>query len=121
MSDTFINDGKRLIYPNATGSAIAVSDVVVMDSRFCGIAVAAIANGSSGAVDVEGRHALAAKAADTWNQGAKVYWDDTNNYLTDTAGANPYAGTAAQAKTATEDNDDIEILLNVYVPDPASS
>ena len=117
---TYRHEGIRISYANATGSTISSGDVVVMNSRFIGIAVADIANGDTGVVEVKRCHNLDAKTADSWSQGAKVYWDDTENELTDTVGTNPYAGTAAEAKTATTDTD-IDILLNVYVPDPASA
>ena len=91
-----------------------------MDSRFIGIAVADIANGATGVLEVARCHNLTATTADAWSQGAKVFWDDTNDKLTDTMGTNPYAGTSAEAKVATTDTD-CDILLNVFVPDPGSA
>ncbi len=48
-----VNDGNVIQYTNGTGSKIDSGDVVVI-GKFCGVAVADIANGATGAVAIEG-------------------------------------------------------------------
>lgn len=43
---------------------------------------------------------MAAKSADSWSDGDLLYWDDTNNELTTTAGSNTPAGLAVWDKAA---------------------
>lgn len=89
--------GERKLY--TAGADIAAKDVVELDNEL-GVAIAAIANGDEGTLSTAGDWELPAKSADTWDDGAALYWDAGNEELTDTASGNQVAGTAIGAKAA---------------------
>jgi len=99
MASTYTQPGRRMNHTNATSTAIASGDVVVVGTRI-GIAIADIAVGSVGALAMAGVHKLLATVADSWAAGATLYWNATTEMLTDTAAANPVAGIAWAAKLA---------------------
>jgi len=80
-------------------AAIASGDVVVIGTKV-GVALGAIANGSVGSVQVVGVFTLAKKSADVVAQGAALYWDAANKYLTVTSSGNTLAGYAFNAAAA---------------------
>lgn len=90
----FRQDGSRMRY--TAGADITSGDVVVVGSRI-GIATADIANGAVGELAMEGVFELAKKSADTFTQGAVVYWDNTNDELTTTSTDNTLAGYVTEA------------------------
>jgi len=97
--NSFRGQGYRSQHTNATSTAIASGDVVVLGNEI-GIAVSDIAVGATGVVERCGVHELAATSADAWADGAQLYWDAATEMLTDTAAANPLAGKAYEAKVA---------------------
>lgn len=98
MTKLFIQPGNVLDHTPA--AAVASGDVVVIGARV-GVALADIAANATGSLQVTGVFQLAKKAADTVAQGALVYWDATNKYITTTASGNTLAGFAASAAGAT--------------------
>lgn len=66
-----------------------------------GVAVNAVANGAQGEFETEGCFELPALASDTFDQGQRLYWDNTNKRLTETATGNYPVGVATAAKVAT--------------------
>lgn len=99
----YIQEGKKLVWTNSTGSDVASGDVVVVGNRI-GIASVAIADGESGVLSMEGVYELAKAVDEAFaTQGTAVYWDSANSKITVVAGDNTPAGyifeTAIQAAT----------------------
>jgi len=95
--NTFKGEGIRIAWTNGTGAAVSSGDVVVIGDMI-GIAVADIANGSAGALEIQREHSLAALSTGVWSQGEELFWDATNERLTAFAGGNTPAGKAAADK-----------------------
>ena len=79
MSTTYISEGSVIDWTNSTGSAVASGDVVQVGYKQLGVALVDIAASASGSVSVEGVHELA-KTTGAITQGAKVWWDASNEY-----------------------------------------
>ena len=107
MAKNFIKEGKILDY---TAGAATVSGQFVLVGAIGGIAIADIANGATGAVQIEGVFSVP-KASGAVTQGAKLYWDATNSVLTTTSSGNTIVGVAAAA--AASGDATVQILLNV--------
>jgi len=106
---TFVHEGKRLTYTNAS-TAIASGDVVVLGSTRIGVAVTDIAATTGvGEVSVQGVHVLAATTAEAYSVGDVLYWSTATKKLTSTATA-IIAGHAAKTKVAVTDTT-AEVLL----------
>ena len=91
-----IRNGKKM---DLTCTAAVAMDEVVVVGTIVGIASTAGAIGDVIALDVEGVYELTAKT-EAFTQGALLYWDATNKYLTTTATDNTLAGIAWEAKGA---------------------
>lgn len=63
-----------------------------------GICANDVASGADVECDLEGVFDVTAVTADTFAQGAKVYWDDTAKKCTSTPTSNTLVGAAALAK-----------------------
>lgn len=107
MAKNFIKEGKILDY---TAGATITSGQFVLVGAIGGIAIADIANGDTGALQIEGVFSVP-KAAGAVTQGAKLYWDATNSVLTTTSSGNTIVGVAAAA--AASGDASVQILLNV--------
>jgi predicted RecA/RadA family phage recombinase len=94
MTSKFVQPGEVIDY--TAGANITSGQVVLMGVRI-GVALAAIANGSTGSVQVTGVFTIAKLATDVVAQGAALYWDNTNSRLTTTASGNTLAGYATAA------------------------
>ena len=94
MTTKFVQPGEVINY--TAGANIASGQVVLMGVRI-GVALTAIANGSTGPVQVTGVFAIAKLSTDVVAQGAALYWDNTNSRLTTTASGNTLAGYATAA------------------------
>lgn len=107
--NTLISEGRRLPYTNATsvtisaGAVVAVGDIV-------GIAVADIAAGDTGVLELQGVHQLA-KASGAIVQGEQLYWDASPGNLTTASTGNTKAGVAWAAATTAATT--AQVLLNV--------
>lgn len=97
MTSKFLQPGEVIDY-TATAD-VASGDVVVIGARI-GVALTAIKSGATGSVQVSQVFALAKKGADVIAQGAPVYWDATNKYITTTESTNNAAGYAFHAAAA---------------------
>jgi predicted RecA/RadA family phage recombinase len=91
MTKKYIQPGEVLDY--TAGANIASGDVVLVGVRV-GVALADIANGATGPVQVSGVFELTKLSTDAPVQGALLYWDNTNKRLTTTASGNTLAGYA---------------------------
>ncbi len=85
--------------PYTPGSAVAAGQVVPLVNMI-GVATEDIAASVAGTLDTEGVYQMAAETGVAWNQGDKLYWDDTANRLTKTATDNTPAGLAFAPKDA---------------------
>ncbi len=103
MTSKYVQPGEVIDY--TAGANIASGQVVLMGVRI-GVALAAIANGATGSVQVSGVFTIAKLSTDVVSQGAALYWDNTNSRLTTTASGNTLAGyaTAAAGNGATTVN-----------------
>lgn len=83
-------------------AAIASGQVIPMASNKIGVALADIANGSTGSVQVAGVFELKKATASVFAQGTPVYWDAVTNggELTTTSAGNTPAGFAWAAAGA---------------------
>lgn len=96
--DNYVDDGTTVNYTNSTGSAIASGDIVVM-SHSLGVALADIANGSTGAVQVAGKVTAPKVSAAVFAVGEKLVYDITAGAFDDSA-ATPAAGDVTGAAVA---------------------
>ena len=90
-ASNFVHDGNSI--DHTPSGAIAAGDVVVQND-LVGIAVKAIAASALGALAVAGVFAMP-KATTTSSAiavGKDVYWDDTNDVVTETVTGNTYVG-----------------------------
>lgn len=94
MTTKFVQPGDVIDY--TAGANIASGDVVLMTVRV-GVALAAIANGATGPVQVTGVFTIAKLSTDVVAQGAALYWDNTNKRMTLTSAGNTLAGYATSA------------------------
>lgn len=107
MAKNFIQEGKVLDY---TAAADIASGQFVLVGAIGAVALAAIANGATGPVQVEGVFSVP-KASGAVTQGAKLYWDAGNSVLTTTSSGNTIVGVAAAAAQSGDAR--VSILLNV--------
>lgn len=96
MAKNYVQEGDVIDYANASGSTITSGTVVLIGARI-GVALADIANGSTGSVQVEDVFTVAKLSTDNMTAGALLYWDNTNKRLTTTASGNTLAGFAVAA------------------------
>lgn len=106
MTTKFVQPGEVIDY--TAGANIASGQVVLMGARI-GVALKAIANGETGPVQVTGVFNIAKLSTDNMDQGALLYWDNTNSCLTTTASGNTLAGFAAAAAAASTTSVNIKI------------
>ena len=108
MTTRFVQPGRVRDYAN--GGTAQVSGAVVVAGTLVGVCLAAIAANVTGSVQICGVFNLPKKAGDTPAQGAAVYWDATNGYITTTASGNTLAGKAFVAAASGDAN--VAVLLN---------
>lgn len=111
--NTYKHEGKRVDY--TPGSAVATS-VPVRTGNGVGVVVTAITAsgvGSTGQLEIEGVHSLAAVAAESWGMLEPLYLNSTPA-LTQVAAGNTYAGLSAKAKAASATT--AEVKLNAGSP-----
>jgi predicted RecA/RadA family phage recombinase len=93
----YVSQDDRITYTNG-GNALALGDVVVLNS---GIAAAvcdrAIAANAVGSLATRGVFLVNKVTGSGLALGAKVYWDDTNNYVTATTSGNTECGIVVAA------------------------
>jgi len=92
-----VKAGTTLDYTNGTGSTITAGTPVLMNDCL-GFAVADIANGASGPVDLDPNAEWQVTAATgAWSQGEDIYFDGTSFTTKVTGGT--LVGVASRAKT----------------------
>ena len=96
MAKNYVQEGDVIDYANASGSTITSGTPVLIGARL-GVALADIANGATGSVQVEGVFTIAKLGTDNVAAGALLYCDNTNKRLTATASGNTLAGFAVAA------------------------
>ena len=112
---TFKGEGNRIQWTNGSGASVASGEPVDLGGFF-GIALLTIADGATGILMITREHVLTAATAGVWQQGDDVYWDATNEQLTDVGGTGyQYIGKATRSKTATSETTN-RFLLNVGAP-----
>ncbi len=97
--NTFVNNGRRVTY--TAGANVVAGELVIRrtgTSGECGIAVADIANGATGDIEICGVHMITAETG-AWANGALLYRHATNKTLTTSSTGNTLAGSAVGAKT----------------------
>ncbi len=109
MANNYIQEGKTLTYSNATGSAIAAGDLVIVGQRV-GVALVDIADGASGAVAVEGVYEVAKEASLSVSQGDLLYCDATSGELDKTETDHTLAGYAFADSASSETT--VKVKLN---------
>jgi predicted RecA/RadA family phage recombinase len=77
--------------------AVNAGDGVLVGNLF-GLAIDTAANGADVVLCTEGVFDITALSTDTGTVGTKVYWDDTNHYVTVTATSNHFIGVLTAAK-----------------------
>lgn len=97
MATNFIQNGKTILWTNATGSDVASGEVVKINS-LVGVAMVDIPDGLSGTVATGGVFQVPAVNTLTIDQGAAVYFDATAGKMTSTAENNTFAGLAWATK-----------------------
>ena len=75
MANNFVQDGDVIQWTNGTGSAVSSGQVVKVGPNMLGVALVAIANGSSGSVAVEGVFTAPKVSAAVFAQGEKLLFD----------------------------------------------
>src|SRR5258708_38425513 len=96
--NTLVNKGKSIEIIAAVALA---SGQPVLVGALVGIGANKYNVGDTAVIWLYGTHQVP-KAAEAWNPGIKLYWDNTNNVFTQTAGANTFAGYANAAALQTE-------------------
>jgi predicted RecA/RadA family phage recombinase len=84
------------VIQHTAASAISSGDPVVIGNRV-GIAIADIANGDVGAVDMEGCFSVPKVSAQAWLEGSEIFWDSSAELFTTVGTANTLAGHALKA------------------------
>lgn len=85
----------------ATAPYVLLSGAGALIGTMFGVATADIANGAIGEFQVEGVLDLAKATAQTWAEGAAIYWDNAAKNCTTTVGANTKIGVAVLNSTNT--------------------
>lgn len=90
----FIQCGKTLTlaapYDRLSGQAALVGFLF-------GVACTDVLSGAEAEFQTEGVFDLVKVGSQAWTVGAKIYWDDTNKYLTTTASGNTLVGACVLA------------------------
>ncbi|MFO7899375.1 MAG: DUF2190 family protein [Planctomycetota bacterium] len=71
-----------------------------------------IAAGEEGVVVIEGEHTYTAETGVAWSIGDQLYYNETSDHLTKTAGSNNKAGVAAAAKESSASTGRIKLNVN---------
>lgn len=108
MTSKYKTRGVVMDYANA-GAAILSGQVLVIGTKI-GVALADIASGATGSVQMAGVFELTKLGTDVVAQGALLYWDTAASRLTTTATANTLAGYAYTA--AGNGPTTVQIVLN---------
>lgn len=105
---TYRNEGVRMDY--TPGAAVSAGDVVVVGD-LVGVATRDIAANALGALNINEvfRFPKTAGTGEAIAQGKIVYWDATNEVMTETSTSNQKAGITVAAAAA--DDETVDVLL----------
>ena len=96
--NTYKGRGSRIQFINGSGGSLSGGAVIDLGDIF-GILVVTVADGATGTVMIDEEHQLTARTAGAWAIGDDLYWDDSNNNLTEIGGsANKFIGKATRLK-----------------------
>jgi predicted RecA/RadA family phage recombinase len=113
MSRAYVQDGDTLEF--VTAGAVVNGEVIEFAGGI-GIALAAATGaGQTIAVAMTGVWDLAKVGATAWAQGAKLYWDTTNNRLTNIAAGSTPCGIAWKAALSADPTAWVKIDSGVQV------
>lgn len=110
---TYVQEGDALEFTAPSGGVVAGNGYLI--GSIFGVARTTAAEGAAFILDTGGVYTLPKKAGDTPAQGAVVYWDDTNKYVTTTASGNTKIGAHAAAAAAASAAATLPVRLNESV------
>ena len=91
----FIQPGQKVTF---TAGAAYSSGAFIQIGALVGVVENDVANGDNGVAVISGIVELKKKSSQTWAQGDRLYWDDSDDELTNVATSDSYfAGIAAEA------------------------
>lgn len=96
----FYDKGEKIDYV-VTGAAIASGDVRLFGDTI-GVAGISGAIGETVPMSLCGTYTIQKTTGEAWNQGQKLYWNDTTKKATTTVGTNKVLGVAAVAALAAD-------------------
>lgn len=96
--NTLINKGKSIEVAAPSGGYTSGQPVLV--GSLVGVSANKYNQGDTAVIWLTGMHNLP-KAAEAWNAGDKLYWDDTAKAFTKTSTSNTFAGYAGAASLNT--------------------
>ena len=105
MAQAIYINGCTKTIPYTPGSAVAAGDVVAQGSGanvLLGVAPSAIAASTLGALQIDGVFDFAKDTSTAHAVGVLLYWDDTNNKVTETSTSNGAIGRCAVAAAAAD-------------------
>ena len=95
-----------------TAPYAVVAGAGVLVGNLFGVAKSAAASGAQVVIETEDCFDVTKKANDTFAVGDKIYWDDTNKYLTSTSAGNKWVGIDIKAALAADAT--VRIRLNGF-------
>lgn len=104
----YLNDGNpvSIVAPGAMTSGVPY----LLNSSLVVVPQTTAASGALVAVMTRGLFSLVKKSGDTPAVGAKLYWDDTNKYITTTSTSNTFVGLCTTAALSADPT--VEVLLH---------
>ena len=108
MGQADLRHGNPLMCDYTPGSAVTAGDVVVVDEVPC-VAHSDIAASDLGALAVGGG-VYQVTGDGALSAGAKVYWDDSEDKVTETARGNPHIGFVAPGSSCSGDGGSVDIV-----------
>jgi predicted RecA/RadA family phage recombinase len=103
----YVQDGEVL---DLTAPYAVASGGGALIGKIFGVAKSTVANAAVGQFQTEGVVDLAKTAAQTFAQGAFVYWDNATKLATSTAASNTLIGTAVLAAAGADANVRLKLL-----------
>jgi predicted RecA/RadA family phage recombinase len=111
--DNYVDSGSTVNYTNASGSTIAAGSIVAA-GHCLGVAIADIADGETGALQVKGKVTAPKVSAAVFAVGEKLVWDASAGAFDDSA-AVPASGDLTGAAVAAVAGADTETTCTVVL------
>jgi len=115
-ASNYVSTGDTFKWTNGTGNDVSAGDVVDVGDIY-GVAVGDIANAADGTVRLKGIFDLTLQTNETIAIGDKLYWDSSNEVVTETATADTFIGTAMEAQTTTTSTTLLKVRMNSFIRD----